>query len=288
MARAVRFRRESQSQFSKLFTDLCQRKSNWEVWADFIAMAAITISNAFDREDKTHDDREKQYMRTIKGYNQGEQQIFQKLFALLVEALDDEPDQDFLGEMFMGLNLGNHWKGQFFTPYNICRMMSEITVTDLEARIEKNGWVGIHDPCCGAGALLIAARNTMVRNKLGPAVALYVAQDIDRTAALMCYLQLSLLGCAGYVVVADSILHPIVGHGQNPLLISPTPEQEVWLMPALYMEPWPARIQWERMRLALESLGVMRTGPEPEQHPAEAEQAPPAEQPQQTPQLTLF
>ena len=188
----------------------------------------------------------------------------------------------------MGLNLGNHWKGQFFTPYNICRMMSEITVTDLEARIEKNGWVGIHDPCCGAGALLIAARNTMVRNKLGPAVALYVAQDIDRTAALMCYLQLSLLGCAGYVVVADSILHPIVGHGQNPLLISPTPEQEVWLMPALYMEPWPARIQWERMRLALESLGVMRTGPEPEQHPAEAEQAPPAEQPQQTPQLTLF
>ena len=111
-----------------------------------------------------------------------------------MEALDDEPDQDFLGEMFMGLNLGNHWKGQFFTPYNICRMMSEITVTDLEARIEKNGWVGIHDPCCGAGALLIAARNTMVRNKLGPAVALYVAQDIDRTAALMCYLQLSLFG----------------------------------------------------------------------------------------------
>lgn len=70
MARAVRFRRESQSQFSKLFTDLCQRKSSWEVWADFIAMAAITISNGFDREGKTHDDREKQYMRTIKGYNQ--------------------------------------------------------------------------------------------------------------------------------------------------------------------------------------------------------------------------
>ena len=253
-----------------------------------MAMSAITISSAFDREGKTHDDREKQYIRAIKGYNQGEQQIFPKLFAILVEALDDEPDQDFLGEMFMGLNLGNHWKGQFFTPYNICRMMSEITVTDLEAKIEKQGWVGIHDPCCGAGALLIAARNTMVRNKLGPAAALYVAQDIDRTAALMCYLQLSLLGCAGYVVVADSILHPIAGPGRNPLLISPTPEQEVWLMPALYMEPWPARIQWERMRMALESLGVMRTGQKPEQPPPEAGRAPPTEQPEQTPQLTLF
>lgn len=275
MARAVRFRRDSQQQFSKLFTDLCQRKSSWEVWADFVAMCAITISNAFDREGKTHDDREKQYIRTNNGYSQGEQQIFPKLFALLVEALEDDPDQDFLGEMFMALNLGNHWKGQFFTPYSICRAMSEITVTGLEERIGEKGWVGIHDPCCGAGALLIAARNTMVRRKHGPAEALYVAQDIDRTAALMCYLQLSLLGCAGYVVVADSILHPIAGPGQNPLLLSPTSEQEVWLMPALYMEPWPARIQWERMRLALESLGIMRTGPKSGQTPPETEQTPP-------------
>lgn len=264
MAHSVRFRRDSQQQFSNLFTDLCQRKSSWEVWADFVAMAAIAISNAFDREGKTHDDREKQYIRTIKRYNQTEQQIFPTLLALLVKALEDDPDQDFLGEMFMGLNLGNHWKGQFFTPYNVCRMMSEITIADLKERIEENGWVGIHDPCCGAGALLIAARNTMVRQKLGPTAALYVAQDIDRTAALMCYLQLSLLGCAGYVVVGDSLLHPTVGPGGSPLLISPTPEQEVWLMPALYNEVWAARIQWERMRVELENLGVLSTAPLPQ------------------------
>lgn len=264
MARAVRFRRDSQQQFSNLFTDLCQRKSSWEVWADFVAMSATAISNAFDREGETHDEREKQYIHTIKRYNQTEQQTFPKLLALMVEALEDDPDQDFLGEMFMGLNLGNHWKGQFFTPYNICRMMSEITITDLEERIKKNGWVGIHDSCCGAGALLIAARNTMVRQKFGPTAALYVGQDIDRTAALMCYLQLSLLGCAGYVVVGDSILHPIAGHNHSPLLISPTPEQEVWLMPALYNEVWAARIQWERMRVVLENLGAFSTGPPPQ------------------------
>ena len=62
-----------------------------------------------------------------------------------MEALEANPDQDFLGEMFMGLNLGNHWKGQFFTPYSICWLMSEITVADLEARIEQKGWVGIHE-----------------------------------------------------------------------------------------------------------------------------------------------
>lgn len=248
---------------------MCQTRSSWEVWADFVAMTALTISNAFDREGPTHDDREQQYIRTIKRYSKNEQEGFPKLFALTVEALEANPDQDFLGEMFMTLDLGNHWKGQFFTPYNVCRMMSEITITDLEARLEKKGWVGIQDPCCGAGALLIAARNTMVRQKRGPRDALYVAQDIDRTAALMCYIQLSLLGCAGYVVIADSILYPIVGPGTTPLLISPTPEQEIWLMPALYDEVWAARIQWERTRLALESLGIMESPLEPREPESE-------------------
>lgn len=263
MARAVRFRKESQTDFYKAFTGLCQSKSSWEVWADFVAMAAITISNAFDQEGQTHDDREQQYIRTIKRYSKADQQVFPKLFMQMVDAMEAEPDQDFLGEMFMGLELGNHWKGQFFTPYNVCRMMAEMQIDGIETRIERQGWVGVNDPCCGAGALLIAARNAMVRREIGPSAALYVAQDVDRTAALMCYLQLSLLGCAGYVVVADSLRYPVVGPGKMPLLISPVPEQEIWLMPALYMEPWPARIQWEWMRLALESLGVMKTASAP-------------------------
>ncbi len=294
MARAVRFRKESHTEFYKVFSGMCQTKSSWEVWADFVAMTALTIANAFDREGQTHDDREQQYIRTIKRYSKNEQEGFPKLFALTVEALEAEPDQDFLGEMFMALDLGNHWKGQFFTPYNVCRMMAEITITDLEDRIEKKGWVGINDPCCGAGALLIAARNTMVRNKKGPREALYVAQDVDRTAALMCYVQLSLLGCAGYVVVGNSLTDPLTG--ASPLLISPSPEHEIWLMPALYDEVWCARIQWERLKLALEGRGVMEAPQE--SAPKETPRSPPKKEPAQPEpppliegaggQLTLF
>lgn len=99
---------------------MCQTKSSWEVWADFVAMTALTIANAFDREGPTHDEREEEYIRTIKRYSKAEQEGFPKLFALTVEALEVEPDQDFLGEMFMGLDLGNHWKGQFF--YSVRRL----------------------------------------------------------------------------------------------------------------------------------------------------------------------
>lgn len=209
MARAVRFRKESQTEFCKVFSGMCQTRNAWEVWADFVAMTALTISNAFDREGPTHDNREQEYIRTIKRYSKAEQEGFPKLFALTVEALEAEPDQDFLGEMFMGLDLGNHWKGQFFTPYNVCRMMAEITVTDLEARIEKRGWVGIQDPCCGAGALLIAARNTMVRQKLGPRNALYVAQDVDRTAALISFSSSGGIHSVGETMITVASISPL-------------------------------------------------------------------------------
>ena len=263
----VHFRKQSHTEFSKLFSTWCNSKSTWEAWADFVAMSALAISNALDREGPTHDDREKQYLNTIRRYSTAEQQIFPKLLALLVEALEEDPDQDFLGEMFMGLNLGSHWKGQFFTPYNVCRMIAEMQINGIEERVERQGWVSILDPCCGAGALLIAARNVMVRQGLGPTAALYVAQDIDRTAALMCYLQLSLLGCAGYVVVADSLRYPVSGAYSSPLLITPTLEQEIWLTPALYNEVWYGRIQYEHLRLILKNLGVAEFKPEPEVEP---------------------
>ena len=143
MARAVRFLKESQTEFSKLFSKLCNTHSSWQVWADFVLMSATVISNALDQDSSTHEARERQYLQTIKQYKETEQKVFPELFALMIEALEANPEQDFLGEIFMGLNLGNHWKGQFFTPYNVCKMMAEITVTDLEARVEKMGLVSM-------------------------------------------------------------------------------------------------------------------------------------------------
>ena len=46
MARAERFLKESQTEFSKLFSKLCNTHSSWQVWADFVLMSATVISNA--------------------------------------------------------------------------------------------------------------------------------------------------------------------------------------------------------------------------------------------------
>lgn len=251
--KTVHFRKRSQAEFARQFTNLCNTKSSWEVWADFVTMSALSIANALDRQGETRDKREKEYLGIINRYTKTEQQIFPELLAKLVEALEEDPEQDFLGEMFMALELGSHWKGQFFTPYSICQLMASLTIDSRADQIAARGWTSINDPCCGAGALLIAARNEMMKRGLGPRQALYVAQDIDRTAALMCYLQLSLLGCAGYVVVGDALMQPSVSPTGSPLLITPAEGQEVWLMPAFYDDVWAYRVQFEKVKCLMMS-----------------------------------
>lgn len=245
MARVIRQLRAEQREFQKAFSGLCDAKSSWQVWADFIECAAISISNSIDRDSQDSAEREARYARVMSTYREAEQRVFGQLFTIMAEALEVDPDQDFLGEMFMELELGNHWKGQFFTPYHVCRMMAKMQIPTADALIGDRGWVGVNDPACGAGALLIAARNEFAAKGIGYLQTLFVAQDIDHVAGLMCYIQLSLLGCAGYVVIADTICNPICG--VSPLLPIIQPGQDFWFMPMLYDEVWQERIRWEYM-----------------------------------------
>lgn len=254
MAKVIRHLREEQREFQRVFSGLCDSKSSWQVWADFIECAAISISNSVDRDSRDSAEREARYMRIMGTYREAERRVFGQLFTIMAEALELDPDQDFLGEMFMALELGNHWKGQFFTPYNVCRMMAKMQITTADALISSRGWAGVNDPACGAGALLIAARNEFAEKGIGYRQTLFVAQDIDHVAGLMCYIQLSLLGCAGYVVIANTLTNPLVGAGPSPLLPIIQPDQDVWFTPMFYDEVWQERIRWEYMTSTVKLL----------------------------------
>lgn len=239
MAHAIRFRRKYQSEFSKVFHSLCERQHDWQVWADFITLSAIEIACSVDRTSSDRKSRMTEYKSIMERYCPEERQKFAKLFILTVNALETNPEQDFLGEIFMGLNLGNHWKGQFFTPYSICQMIASIQTDVAQKNVQSNGWTSIYDPACGAGALLVALRNEAVRKQISPDSLLFVAQDIDRVAAMMCYIQISLLGCAGYVVVGDSLSNPVAG--ESPLLPVQNPGQEFWFTPIFFDPIWKGR-----------------------------------------------
>ena len=236
----IRHLRDGQNEFQKVFSRLCDTNSAWQVWSDFVEMTAISISNAVEIREKVKQEREARYMNIIGTYTKKEQEIFPKLVGILVQSLQRNSEQDFLGEMFMSLELGNHWKGQFFTPYSVCKAMAAINIDDALDKVAQKGYIAINDPACGAGATLIAARNALELAKIGGTQAFFVGQDIDRTAAMMCYVQLSLLGCAGYVVVANTICHPVTGQMLWPNL---TEYQDAWFMPLTFLEPeWVLRL----------------------------------------------
>ena len=217
---------EKEKEFLELFSTLTQSRNSWEVWADLITVIAISISNSTDKDINRKAEREKEYLKCIERLNN--QNTVSKLLNIIVSALEENPEQDFLGELFMKLNLGNHWKGQFFTPYHVCKLMAEINCINTE-KIKEKGIVTVNDCACGAGATLIAFANSLrAKNINYQECILFVAQDIDRIAGMMCYIQLSLLGCKGYVVVANSLTNPITGNVFYP---NQNEDQEFWFTP---------------------------------------------------------
>ncbi|MCL2301100.1 MAG: N-6 DNA methylase [Firmicutes bacterium] len=191
-------------QFLAVFKSLCRTRNSGQAWRDFILMSACTISNAVDKE--MYDQREEMYMRTVKGYTKNELDIVAQLFALTVQALEEDPEQDFLGEIFTVLELCDKKKGQIFTPYPIAKLMALSTCGNLTEQIKEKGFVNVNDPCCGSGMMLIAFSNVAREQGVNyQRNIVFVAQDIDLTVALTCYIQLSLLGCVGYVVIGNTM-----------------------------------------------------------------------------------
>ena len=250
MGNAVRrVRGESQKNIVRLIDSLCGKYSRWEIWQDFIAISAIAIANAIGGPHR--DSREEMYMASAGKYSEKEMAAFSQMLVEVVAEIDRNPDQDFLGKLFMALELGNERKGQFFTPYDVCRAMSAPTYgEDIAEKIKSRGWVSVSDPACGAGALLIAFANECRRKDINYQTSvLFVAQDIDFLAGCMCYIQLSLLGCPGYVVIDDTIVHPATS--LDPRGLIPRDGPNIWYTPMYFRDVWHWRRIWAQVDLML-------------------------------------
>ena len=152
------------------------------------------------------------------------------MMSIVTLALEDNPEQDFLGSLYHYLELHQEQKGQFFTPYNISRFMAEVLFekNDAKRKLEQNGYIRVSDPACGAGAMLIAFANAAKRSGINyQKQVLFVAQDIDHTAAMMCYIQLSLLGCPAVVIIGDTLAKPMFH-----------PDNDIWYTLFYYLNRW--------------------------------------------------
>ncbi|WP_407356780.1 N-6 DNA methylase [Methanolobus sp. WCC5] len=185
--------------FQDTIRNLSYTRHSWQVWQDFCELAALSLANAivFSRE------REDRYMATIERYEPKEVQFFPKLLGMVAEAIEVE-FQDFLGQMFMDLEMGNKWRGQFFTPYHLCKAIAQLSLNVDDFTEDKI--VTLNEPACGGGAMVIATCECLrdagicFHDRLR-----VIAQDVDVTSAHMCFIQLSLIGCQAHVIVGNTL-----------------------------------------------------------------------------------
>ena len=219
----------------KMIHKLSARHSTWQVFMDFVEIAAIAISNSVDKHH--FKEREERYLTMIKPYNKEEMELMAGLMALLTEALEyyvkNDHFEDILGQVFHELELHNKYKGQFFTPSSVCDMMGKMLMSKekIQKDIQEKGYIAIHEPACGGGAMIFGAVNGIREIGLNHCKELFVhAIDVDLKCVHMAYAQLSLYGIPAIVI-----------HG-NTLSME---EWSRWYTPVYFVDGW----QWKRRRV---------------------------------------
>lgn len=187
---------------------LSSRRFAWQVFNDFLEISAITISNSVDRAN--WEEREKRYLDIVKTYDKSEVDLFADMFSKLVLQLEENDSNgeldDVLGKLFHDLELYNRWKGQFFTPMNICNVMSEMTVENCDEIIEKKGYITVCEPAVGSGAMVLGMANALKKKGYSHQKHMLVtAIDNDIKCVHMAYIQLALHGIPAIVIHGDSL-----------------------------------------------------------------------------------
>lgn len=226
----------AEKEFYEKFRLLTRTRNRSTVWSDMMYMWAAACSNAVDIAH--YEQREEGYMSIAKMYNREELSIIAELFAQVTVELTRNPYQDLLGTLYMKLSINNTHIGQIFTTYHIAQLMAQCAEQDIAEQVQKLGWTSMSDPTCGSGIMLIAYAQQCSMQKVNyQQSVLFCAQDISLTAANMCYVQMTLLGCAGYVVVGDALTKPITG----PDLLHPSEKENIWYTPMFFHPTWQMR-----------------------------------------------
>ena len=216
----------------KLFETCRDRHDLYTVFSDWCACAAISLSNAMDFQQR--EKREERYMEIISRYERDVVETFPKILGEVVMALEAAP-QDILGSTFHALELHNTARGQFFTPYDLCRMMAKMTVgtaEDAQKTISERGFISAQEPAVGAGATIIALAEAIKDLGINYQQHLHVtAIDIDPRAVHMAYIQFSLMHIPAHVIVGDTLRMEF---------------REDWFTPAHVMGFWSGKLAADR------------------------------------------
>ena len=191
----------SRSRFIHVFKDTGRHLGRWEVFSDFLSLAARELDMARIRAPESIEHCRKICAR----YEASDIAKMQEMFCMMVCALEAK-FHDFLGAIFMVLELGDNFRGQYFTPYPVQSLMARMLMPGVRDTIRREGIATVSDPACGAAGMLIAYAECLLEADINPSMHMFGSCiDIDPVAADMAFIQLSVLGIAAEVVTGNTL-----------------------------------------------------------------------------------
>ncbi|MDT7012795.1 N-6 DNA methylase [Enterobacter cancerogenus] len=192
---------DARRQFVSVFRNTARNLRRWEVFSDFITLAASELDMARIR---TPENIERSREICAK-YSESDISNLHEIFGLMVCALEAK-FHDFLGAIFMELELGDDRNGQYFTPYNVQSLLARLLMPDVDETIRREGFVTVSDPASGAAGMIVAYAELLLEAGYNPSEQMFGSCiDIDPIAADMAFIQLSLLGIPAEVVTGNTL-----------------------------------------------------------------------------------
>lgn len=192
---------EARRRFVSVFRDTARNLRRWEVFSDFITLAASELDMARIRTPENI----ARSREICAKYSESDINNMHALFGLMICALEAK-FHDFLGAIFMELELGDDRNGQYFTPYNVQSLLARLLMPDFDETIRREGFVTVSDPASGAAGMIVAYAEVLLEAGYNPSEQMFGSCiDIDPIAADMAFIQLSLLGIPAEVVTGNAL-----------------------------------------------------------------------------------
>lgn len=209
------------SQFVKLLDGIDRSKRRSEVFFDFCELAYCALAKKACPWPEEQDRLEAKYMEVVKRYRDKDDiRKMPELLALTVDQVS-AGGCDYLGSVAGEVGALDGRLGQFFTPYEVSRMMAEITMSNAPELIERNGFITVQEPAVGAGSMVIAIGDVIEAAGFDPARHLWVeATDLSVLMVYLSYIQISSRGIAGRITHGDTLrmeMHKTAFTGAAPL-----------------------------------------------------------------------
>ncbi|MBO9457403.1 N-6 DNA methylase [Paracoccus sp. R12_1] len=181
-------------------------KTCTEIFRIFCEMAYCALAKRASPFPDQRDRLEADYMSCVGMFpNKDDVRRMPDMMALALQTIA-AGGVDFFGQVAAEIGALDARMGQFFTPYEVSRMMAEMILGDVSAQIEAQGFITISEPAAGAGGMVLAVADVIERQGFDPARHIWVeAVELSRATFHMAYVQIAARGVAGRVINGNSL-----------------------------------------------------------------------------------